>query len=134
MQRFPKIKMLTFLAFVLGTLLGDSVEPRTRVLARSNDDPAIGHASASQETQKATLKPAGATAPDIPVDPADASAEQTLLTLANQSRRQAGAPPLTFDPGLAQAARIHAQAMLHAQQLSHQFDGEPSLPQRLAAT
>jgi uncharacterized protein YkwD len=50
----------------------------------------------------------------------------------NQARRQAGAPPLTLDVGLSQAARTHAQAMLEARKLSHQCDGEPSLPQRLA--
>jgi hypothetical protein len=38
-----------------------------------------------------------------------------------------------MDAGLSQAARAHAEAMVAAQQLSHQFDGEPSLPQRLAA-
>jgi len=54
--------------------------------------------------------------------------------LANAARKQAGAPPLTLDSGLSQAARVHAQAMVDAQQLSHQFKGEPSLPQRLAAT
>ena len=41
---------------------------------------------------------------------------------------------MTLDPGLTQAARTHAQAMVDARQLSHQFDGELSLPQRLAAT
>jgi len=133
MRRFPK----TYLVLLLAALLGDSVEPRTRVLARSADDPALAQMPSSQESsnqgaQKAALKPASSSAPDIPFDTADASAEQILLTLANQSRRQAGAPPLTLDPGLAQAARIHAQAMLDAQQLSHQFNGEPSLPQRLA--
>src|ERR1700677_1565772 len=111
MQRSPKI----FLAFVLAALLFDSVEPRTRVLARSPEDSAIGQSSSgqtspspvlssaalsSQSIQKATLKPGAATAPDIPFDTAEASAEQTLLTLANQSRRQAGAPPLAPDPGL----------------------------------
>jgi len=38
-----------------------------------------------------------------------------------------------MDSGLSRAARVHAQAMLEAHQLSHQFNGEPSLPQRLAA-
>src|SRR5262249_17939886 len=61
------------------------------------------------------------------------AAEQQLLELANQSRRQAGLRPLAFDPGLAEAATIHGREMVAAQQLSHQFDGEPSLPQRLAA-
>ena len=41
-------------------------------------------------------------------------------------------PPLAFDAGLTQAARTHAQAMLVAHQLSHQFEGEPSLVQRIA--
>ncbi len=54
--------------------------------------------------------------------------------LANQARQQAGAPALTLDSGLSQAARVHAQAMVEARELSHQFKGEPSLPQRLAAT
>jgi uncharacterized protein YkwD len=135
MRRFPKI----FLVFLLGALLGESVRPRTRVLAGSGDDSGIGQASPGQissspaspdqSARKSSVKTAAATA----VDTADASSEQTLLTLANQSRRQAGAPPLTLDPGLAQAARMHARAMIDAQQLSHQFNGEPSLPERLAA-
>ena len=84
--------------------------------------------------QKATLKTASATTADIPFDTADHSAEQKLLELVNQSRQKSGAPALTFDSGLARAARIHAQAMLDAAQLSHQFDGEPPLMQRLVAT
>jgi hypothetical protein len=80
------------------------------------------------------LKPVAATSPDIPFNDSELKTEQQLLTLANQSRQQAGAPPLALDSGLSQAARTHAQAMLEARQLSHQFDGEPSLPNRLAAT
>jgi uncharacterized protein YkwD len=83
--------------------------------------------------QQATLRPATVKASSIPVDHEDFQTEQRLLVLANQSRQQAGAPPLTVDAGLSQAARIHAQAMVQARRLSHQFDGEPSLPQRLAA-
>jgi uncharacterized protein YkwD len=79
----------------------------------------------------ATLKPASATSPDIPFSDYDPQAEQLLLDLANQSRAQAGAPALKLDAGLTRAARAHAEAMLAARQLSHQFDGEPSLPQRL---
>ncbi len=60
--------------------------------------------------------------------------EQDLLQLANQSRQRAGAPTLVLDTGLSAAARIHAQAMLEAKQLSHQFTGEPTLVHRLAAT
>lgn len=70
--------------------------------------------------------------PDIASTAHESQAEEQLLRLANQARRQAGAPPLTLDSGLSEAARTHAQAMLEARQLSHQFEGEPSLPQRLA--
>jgi uncharacterized protein YkwD len=80
---------------------------------------------------QATLKPAAATSPDIPFSDSDPQAEQLLLDLANQSRAQAGAPALKLDAGLTRAARAHAVAMLAARQLSHQFEGEPSLPQRL---
>ncbi|MGA8763750.1 MAG: CAP domain-containing protein, partial [Candidatus Sulfotelmatobacter sp.] len=89
---------------------------------------------AEKTAQHATLKPAAATAPDIPFGGYDSESEQQLLVLANQARSQAGAPPLTMDAGLSQAARTHAQEMFAARQLSHQFAGEPSLPQRLAAT
>jgi uncharacterized protein YkwD len=71
---------------------------------------------------------------NIPLNDEEFQAEERLLTLANQSRHQAGAPPLSIDAGLSQAARIHAYAMVRARRLSHQFEGEPSLPQRLAAT
>jgi uncharacterized protein YkwD len=106
-----------------------TVQPANRLMA----SPAEGPRAAGQPAQQATLKPAAAKAPDIPFDD-DLQTEQQLLVLANQSRQQTGAPPLTMDAGLSQAARIHAQAMLEARRLSHQFNGEPSLPQRLAAT
>jgi hypothetical protein len=64
----------------------------------------------------------------------DSQTEQQLLLLANRSRQQAGASPLKLDAGLSHAARIHAQAMLKAHQLSHQFSSEPPLSRRLAAT
>jgi uncharacterized protein YkwD len=108
-------------------VLAASVRPSSRALAASEG----GNGAASQSGQHATLKPAAATAPDIPFSDYDPEAEQVLLGLANQSRAQAGAPRLTLDAGLCQAARAHAEAMFAARQLSHQFDGEPSLPQRL---
>lgn len=83
------------------------------------------------QAQQPTLQPASAKTPDIPFD-TESAAEQRLLELANQARQQSGASPLTLDSGLSHAALIHAQAMLQAQQLSHQFPGELSLPQRLA--
>jgi uncharacterized protein YkwD len=80
----------------------------------------------------ATFRPAASSAADVPFNNDDDSAEQQLLVLANQSRRQAGLAPLSLDAGLSQAARLHAEAMLEAHQLSHQFDGEAGLAQRLA--
>ena len=125
MYRAPRL----LLAFLLGTGAA-TVQPATRLMA----SPAEGPAASGQPAQQATLKPVAAKAPDIPFPDYESQIEEQLLALANQSRKQAGAPPLTLDPGLSQAARIHAQAMLAARQLSHQFDGEPSLPVRLAAT
>jgi uncharacterized protein YkwD len=93
-----------------------------------------GNADAAQKSaQQATLRPASASSPDIPFSDYDSGAEQLLLELANQSRAQAGAPRLTLDAGMSRAARAHAEQMFAERQLSHQFEGEPSLPQRLAA-
>ena len=99
--------------------------------------PAVHLAAADgsgQSAHRATLKTASANAPDIPYVEYEFQVEQDLLQLANQSRQQAGAPSLALDTGLTAAARAHAQAMLEARQLSHQFSGEPTLVQRLAAT
>ncbi|HKV80706.1 MAG TPA: CAP domain-containing protein [Candidatus Sulfotelmatobacter sp.] len=87
-----------------------------------------------QSAHRATLKTASANAPDIPYVEYEFQVEQDLLQLANQSRQRAGAPSLVLDTSLTAAARTHAQAMLEAHQLSHQFVGEPTLVQRLAAT
>jgi uncharacterized protein YkwD len=67
----------------------------------------------------------------MPSSAEDRAAESTLLGLANRRRREAGVPPLRADEGLTEAARVHARLMVHRQQLSHQFDGEPSLMPRL---
>ena len=114
------------LLLVLGAA---SVRPSSRVMAASegNDGAAV------QSAQRATLKPAAATAPDIPFKDYDPDAEHLLLDLANESRAQAGAPALALDAGLCQAARAHAEIMFAARQLSHQFEGEASLPQRLGS-
>ena len=119
-------KVVVALVLVMGVF---SLPPSSRLMAASD-----GNADAAEKSaQHATLKPASATSPDIPFSDYDAGAEQVLLVLANQARAQAGAPRLTLDAGMSQAARAHAEAMFAARQLSHQFDGEPSLPQRLAA-
>jgi uncharacterized protein YkwD len=115
-------RLLLVLLFSVGAA---TMRPATRQMAAQTADSAA---------RKATLKAAAARAPNIPFEAYDFQTEEQLLALANQSRRQAGAPPLTIDEGLSQAARIHAQAMFEARRLSHRFDGEPSLPQRLAAT
>jgi uncharacterized protein YkwD len=64
----------------------------------------------------------------------DSAAEQELLDLANQRRREAGAPPLRMDASLSNAARAHARLMVERQELSHQFDSEPLLMPRLLET
>lgn len=69
-----------------------------------------------------------------PTSQEDFAAEQKLLDLANQRRREAGAPPLRMDASLSNAARAHARLMVDRQQLSHQFDGEPRLMPRLLET
>jgi uncharacterized protein YkwD len=99
------------------------------VLAASQDD----DAAANKPSPIVSLKPASAIAPDIPFGDYDAQAEQLLLYLANQARAQFGAPRLTLDAGMSRAARIHAEKMVAERQLSHRLEGEPSLPQRLAA-
>ncbi len=73
------------------------------------------------------------------VSPSDSStydlqAERQLLEMANTERAHAGLAPLKMDDGLVHAARAHAAEMASQNQLSHQFSGEPSLPQRLAAS
>jgi uncharacterized protein YkwD len=107
-----------------------SLPPSSRLMAFSSE---ASDGAADPSAQHATLKSASATSPDIPFSDYDPAAEQVLLNLANQARAQAGAPKLTLDAGLSQAARAHAEAMFAARQLSHQFDGEPSLPQRLGS-
>src|SRR5260370_29877407 len=116
-------RVVLVLLLVLGAA---SVRSSSRALAASEG-------GAGQSAQHATLKPAAATTPDIPFSDYDPAAEDVLLDLANQARAQAGAPALTLDAGLCEAARRHAEAMFAARQLSHQFAGEPSLPQRLAS-
>ena len=90
---------------------------------------------APAQGQDTAIPPVSETSSDQPATPfpdEESKAELQLLVLANQSRQQAGAPPLTLDPGLTKAALLHAKLMLDARQLSHQFDGEPMLPERLA--
>jgi len=76
---------------------------------------------------------ASAVSPADPLLPEhEGQVERRLLELANSSRAQSGASALALDAELSRAARIHAQRMLEARQLSHRFDGELSVPRRLA--
>jgi len=124
--------MLRASKVVVALVLGMGVfpaPPSSRLMAASD-----GTADAAEKpAQQATLKPASAPSPNISFPDYDSQAEQMLLDLANQARAQADAPRLTLDAGMTQAARAHAEKMFAARELSHQFDGEPSLPQRLAA-
>lgn len=70
----------------------------------------------------------------VPSSPEDNAAESALLELANQSRRQAGLPLLRMDDDLRVAARAHARLMVARQKLSHRFEGELGLMQRLRET
>jgi uncharacterized protein YkwD len=117
-------RFVTVLLLVISAL---SVRPTSRLLAASGGDGAP-----QKSAHGATLKPAAASSPDVPFSEYDPQAEQQLLALANQDRAHAGAPRLTLDAGLSKAARAHAEAMFTARQLSHQFEGELSLPRRLA--
>ena len=107
-----------------------SVRPSSRLMASPNGN----SGAAEKPAQRATLKPVAAPSPDIPFSDYDPQAEDVLLNLANEARAKAGLRSLMLDTGLSQAARAHAQAMMAAHQLSHQFDGELPLPQRLADT
>jgi len=107
-----------------------SVRLSSRLMASSGEN----GGAAEGPARRATLQPVAAPSPDIPFSNYDPQAEQVLLNLANQARAQAGLHSLTLDAGFCQAARAHAQEMAAAHQLSHRFDGELPLPQRLADT
>jgi uncharacterized protein YkwD len=64
---------------------------------------------------------------------ADPAAARQLFQLLNRDRAQAGLPSLAWDDGLAAAALKHTQLMARRRQLTHQFAGEPPLPQRVTA-
>jgi uncharacterized protein YkwD len=125
------------LAFVLGAVVIGAQPAFLRgVLPSANSAPANPAPNEASSPQRPAVKPAAVASADIPfsnTNDNELQTERQLLQLANQDRAQFNVPPLTWDSGLSQAARIHAQAMFDARQLSHQFTGEPSLPQRLAA-
>ncbi len=96
-------------------------------LAHSTEKPALK--SAQVRSSQPTPKVLNAA---LPLSSEDYSAEGELLQLANQSREDAGLPPMHLDGSLTQAARAHARLMVENGQLAHQFDGELPLMQRIA--
>jgi uncharacterized protein YkwD len=60
--------------------------------------------------------------------------ERKLFDLANGERVEDGLPRLAWNEKLAQAARLHAARMAAHNKLSHRFDGEAGLTDRIAAT
>src|SRR5436190_13347302 len=60
-------------------------------------------------------------------------AERQLLEMANAERAHVGLDPLKVDEGLVRAARAHAAQMAAQNKLSHQFSGEPAVPERIGA-
>jgi len=130
-QNFPaflqlRIAMQRFRTFIpLVVLVLSAMVPASTQASANGDSP--GSQSSSQPTPK-LLSAA------MPSSTEDKAAESMLLELANQSRRQAGLPPLRMDENLRDAARTHARIMVSRQQLSHQFHGEAGLMQRLRDT
>ncbi len=57
-------------------------------------------------------------------------AARQLMTLANQSRAEAGAGPLKWDEGLAAAARDHTLRMAAEGPIAHRYGGEDDLSTR----
>jgi hypothetical protein len=68
----------------------------------------------------------------VPVHAQD-DREKSLVDLTNQTRQNAGLKPLTWDPGLAAAAKAHAERMAQEGPISHRYGGEPDLPERAAS-
>lgn len=61
------------------------------------------------------------------------NAENATLALINNARLQEGLPVVQWDNRLAEAARMHAVLLASNRRLSHQFDGELPLEQRLSS-
>ena len=61
------------------------------------------------------------------------SQQRQLFDLVNAERAKAGLSPLAWNDSLAEAARIHTERMAQRGNLSHQFSGEPALPERAGA-
>lgn len=63
--------------------------------------------------------------------PAGSAREQRMLYLLNLEREHNSLPPLVWDSHDAAAAQAHAALVLQHSELSHRYDGEPELAERL---
>ncbi|MFY9562244.1 MAG: CAP domain-containing protein [Terriglobales bacterium] len=99
--------------------------------ARAQATPPPGNKAVNGSSKTSTQPTPKLLSAALPSSTEDVAAESVLLELANQHRKEAGVPSLRADEGLTEAARAHARLMVDRQQLSHQFDGEPSLMPRL---
>jgi len=95
--------------------------------SRLSPQPAPQHPQDPRQTGTSTEADAGDA-----VRTASARA-RALLDLINQTRSQAGLPALAWDDRLAQAAANHARIMAERGAMSHRFDDEPPLLDRLTA-
>jgi hypothetical protein len=66
--------------------------------------------------------------------PSISAAEKQIFNELNLERKKAGLPELEWNDPIAGAARNHSGLLAENAQLSHQFPGEPVLPERLGAT
>ncbi len=60
--------------------------------------------------------------------------DQRILELVNNERANVGLDSLSIDDQLDQAANLHTDEMVQADQMSHQLPGEASLGDRVSAT
>jgi len=65
--------------------------------------------------------------------PTYSPAEKRIFEEVNQERQKAGLPALEWNDLAAEAARRHARMLSQNEELSHQYPGEASLPERLGA-
>jgi hypothetical protein len=62
------------------------------------------------------------------------TAERNIFDLLNHERAAANLPPLAWNGHAALAARKHSRLLAQHGELSHQFEREEAVPQRIAAT
>jgi hypothetical protein len=66
--------------------------------------------------------------------PVSSPAEKQIFDQLNQEREKHSVEKLQWNDAVAEAARSHAKALAENGQLSHQFPGEATVPERIGAT